>query len=207
VIPIHLTSRWNLISRTIIPINSVPTGLGERDAGLGDVQEELFFTPAGDRSLVWGVGPIVSLPTATLDANVTGSWAAGPAGLILYTGGPWVAGALATQLWTFADYGDATDVDQLLIQPFVNYNLGAGWALSTAPIITAAWEGPSGDTWTVPLGAGVTWTTKIGHQAMNLGVSYYGNVEHPEGTARNQLRFVIAFLFPRQPPARAAATR
>jgi hypothetical protein len=198
VIPIHLTERWNLIARPIVPINSAPDRRGNHDTGLGDIQTELFFTPAKAEGLAWGVGPVVSLPTATLET--TGSWAAGPAGLVVYTRGRWVVGALATQLWTFADYGDATEVNQLLVQPFANFNLGKGWALSSAPIITANWDAADDNTWTVPLGAGVTWTTKIGRQAMNLGVAYYANVEHPDDAARNQVRFVLAFLFPQKKP-------
>jgi hypothetical protein len=32
---------------------------------------------------------------------------------------------------------------------------------------------------------------------MNIGVQYYANVEHPEGSAGHQLRFIIALLYPR----------
>ena len=33
----------------------------------------------------------------------------------------------------------------MLIQPFVNYNLGKGWYLVSAPILTANWDASSGD--------------------------------------------------------------
>jgi len=39
----------------------------------------------------------------------------------------------------------------MLIQPFVNYNLGDGWALASSPIITADWENTHGHEWTVPM--------------------------------------------------------
>jgi hypothetical protein len=168
----------------------------DRDGGLGDIAVELFATPAGSTSLVWGVGPIFSIPTATVESAKTGSWGLGPAAVVVWMPGPWVIGTLATQVWTFADYGDGRDVNQFLVQPFINYNIGKGWALVTAPIITANWDAPSGDEWTVPLGGGLSWTTKIGGQAMNLGAQYYNNVEHPSGGAENQLRFVVSFLFP-----------
>ena len=64
--------------------------------------------------------------------------------------GPWVFGALVQQLWSFAGDGDRQDVNQMLIQPFVNYNLPDGWYVVTAPIITADWEADSDDRWTVP---------------------------------------------------------
>ncbi|MDX2091473.1 MAG: hypothetical protein SFX73_26670 [Kofleriaceae bacterium] len=207
VIPIHLTEKWNLIARPIIPINSAPTPRGDNDLGLGDIEAELFFTSAKARSFVWGVGPVFSLPTATLDVSTTGSWAVGPAALALYTGGPWVVGALATQLWTYADNGNVREVNRFLVQPFINFNLGKGWALSSAPFITANWGASAANTWTVPLGGGVTWTTKFGRQAMNIGVAYYRNVERPDDAPSNQLRFVLAFLFPdkKPPPAPSVA--
>ena len=37
--------------------------------------------------------------------------------------GHWVVGMLVRQLWSFAGDGDRQDVNQTLIQPFVNYNL------------------------------------------------------------------------------------
>jgi hypothetical protein len=46
------------------------------------------------------------------------------------------------------------DVSQMVIQPFVNYNLPDGWYLSSVPLITANWEASSGNTWTVPVGGG-----------------------------------------------------
>ena len=45
-------------------------------------------------------------------------------------------GALANQQWSFAGWRDQA-VSQLLIQPFVNYNLPHAWYLVSAPIITA----------------------------------------------------------------------
>lgn len=89
------------------------------------------------------------------------------------------------------------DLNQTLIQPFINYNMGNGWALSTAPIITANWSAPDGDEWTIPLGLGITKTTRIGMRPVNLGIQYYNNVERPPGSGENQLRMVFQLLYPR----------
>jgi hypothetical protein len=48
-------------------------------------------------------------------------------------------GALFNQIWSFAGDGDRADLDQMLLQPFVNYNLPDGWYLVSSPIITANW--------------------------------------------------------------------
>ena len=82
-----------------------------------------------------------------------GKWSMGPAAVALTMQGPWVAGALINNQWSFAGWGP-TRVNALLLQPFVNYNFGEGWYLVSSPILTANWVASSGDKWTVPLGAG-----------------------------------------------------
>src|SRR5882724_5747392 len=54
VIPIHLSSSVTAIARTIVPINSFPGPSGTRFSGLGDIQEQLFFTPARPGKFIWG---------------------------------------------------------------------------------------------------------------------------------------------------------
>ena len=73
--------KWNIISRTIIPINSVPIDENESVFGLGDVNLSLFWSPAKASHLVWGVGPAIILPTAS-NPEVLGSekWSIGPTG-------------------------------------------------------------------------------------------------------------------------------
>lgn len=57
VIPVSLNDKWNMISRTIVPIisNSDVTGEGESQTGLGDVAQSIFFSPKEVKNgLVWG---------------------------------------------------------------------------------------------------------------------------------------------------------
>lgn len=129
----------------------------------------------------------------------SGSWAVGPAGVVVFTKGPWVLGGLAAQQWSFAEPNDGREINKLLLQPFANFNFGRGWAVVSAPVITADWEAP-GNAWIVPLGGGLSWTTKIGSQAMNLGAQYYYRIERPDFEAKSELRLVISFLFPKEQP-------
>ena len=108
-------------------------------------------------------------------------------------------------MWTFADEGDDTEVNQFLLQPFVNYNFGKGWALSTAPNITANWDSPDGEEWTVPLGAGLTKTTVFNGRPMSVGFQYYHNIEHPTASASNLFRVTISLLYPSRPKPKAEA--
>jgi len=199
VVPLDLTEDWNLIARPIIPIISQPflaPGIGDV-FGLGDVQLQLFLSPANPGEVIWGAGPVLQFPTATDDALGQGKWAAGPAAVALTMSGPWVVGVLVNNIWSFAGDEDRAEVNQMLIQPFVNYNLPDGWYLNTVPLITANWEAESGDVWTVPLGAGVGKIVRLGKLPVNLQLGSYYNVVTPEGGAEWQLRFQVQLLFPR----------
>jgi hypothetical protein len=63
VIPIALSSEWNMISRTIIPFihQSNVTGPGVTQNGVGDITQSLFFSPNKSEPFVWAVGPVVLL--------------------------------------------------------------------------------------------------------------------------------------------------
>jgi len=196
VMPFKVSPNWNLIARVIVPMSSLPGPEGVRYSGVGDIQSELFFTPSKPGAIIWGVGPALSLPTATTTGLETGTWAAGPTAVVLKMTGPWVLGGLVAQWWPLTDNGGDPETDLFLLQPFVNYNFGKGWALAFAPIITANWNAPSGEQWTVPLGFGISRTTVFNRKPIQLGVQYYSNVERPSGSAGQTLRFVVSFLFP-----------
>jgi hypothetical protein len=201
VIPIKLTSEWNLITRTIVPIINQPSlfpgpgRMAESAFGLGDINPSLFLSPAKPGALIWGVGPTFTFPTATEAQLGTGKYSLGPAAVALTIQGPWVFGALVNQQWSYAGWGD-NDVSAMLIQPFINYNIGDGWYLSSAPIITADWEATSGNTWTVPVGGGVGKLFRLGKLPINMQLQAYSNVEQPDFGPDWQLRFQIQFLLP-----------
>jgi hypothetical protein len=201
VIPIPLNEDWNLITRTILPIINQP-GLvpGQDDTfGMGDLNPTVFLSPAKAKGFIWGVGPTTTLPTASASAIGSGQWSMGPAVVGLYMEGPWVVGALANQQWSMVGWGKR-DVNALLIQPFVNYNLAEGWYLTSAPIITGNFAGGSGDNhWTVPVGGGVGKLWRLGKIGLPLNtqlVPFY-NAVTPDYGPDWQLRFQFQFLFPR----------
>jgi hypothetical protein len=198
VIPLKLTEDWNLITRTIMPIINQPSLFeeGESAFGLGDLNPTFFLSPAKPGKLIWGVGPTFTLPTATDSLLGTSKWSMGPAAVGLTIQGPWVFGALANQQWSFAGWGDR-DVSQLLIQPFVNYNLPGAWYLVSAPIITADWEASSGNQWTVPVGGGVGKLFRLDKLPINTQLQAFYNIERPQFAADWQLRFQLQFLFPK----------
>jgi hypothetical protein len=204
VIPVKVSPAWNVILRTIVPYLSSPTPTGGQQAGLGDIQIQTFLSPARPGKVIWGVGPQFSIPTATNPQFRTGSWAVGPSAVVVAMPGDFVLGAVAGQTWTIADAGGDPRVNLFLVQPFINYNFGPGWALSFAPIITANWDAASGEQWTLPLGGGIVKTTVFNGRPMNVGAQYYYNVVRPDAAPASQFRLVVALLYPSKRPAAPA---
>jgi hypothetical protein len=199
---------WNIISRTIAPLIALPSltaaDLGEvitagpssnDPFGLGDINQTFYFSPATATDFIWGVGPSVILPTATQRMLGPRTLSMGPGAVGLVTPKPWVIGALARQLWAVA--GPIQNVNQTLVQPFVNYNMPDGWYAVSSPIITANWSVPSGQRWSVPIGGGIGKIFKIGDQPMNASMQAFDYVAHPSLAPRWALRFQVQFLFPR----------
>lgn len=194
LVPFDLGEDWRLLARAVIPVAHVPWP--ETADGLSDIGLLLFLTPSRADKLVWGVGPGVLLPTATDDRLGTEKWSAGPAAALVYLEGPWVVGAVAQNLWSFAGDSDRRDVNLMTLRPLVNYNLPDGWYLSSSPSIAANWEADGGDRWLVPLGGGVGKVFAIGGQRMSLLVESYYHVVSPEVGPDWQLRVQLSFLYP-----------
>jgi len=196
VYPIHLSQSWNLINRVILPVIYQPEivpGQGST-TGLGDTSYTAFFSPRNPGKLIWGVGPVFSIPTSTDIQLGPGEWAAGPSVVMLKMPGSWVIGVLASNVWSFDS--DA-NINFFFSQIFANYNLKDGWFLTSAPIFTANWEAESGQRWTVPIGGGAGRVFKIGKQAVNSSAQIFYNVERPELQGDWVFRFQFTFLFPK----------
>ena len=198
VIPFDLGD-WNLITRTIAPVVYQPDVLSESGGtwGLGDINATLFMSPKSDSDFMWGAGPIFSFPTATDDVLGTGKWGIGPSGVVVYTPGDWVLGALVNNVWGAGGDSDRDNTNRGLFQYFVNYNLPDSWYLTSAPIITADWKEDQDDRFIVPFGGGIGKIFRIGRQPINTSVQAYYNVVRPDAGPRWSLRLQIQFLFPK----------
>ena len=199
---------WNIISRTIVPFITLPSltapdlgdvitgGPSSNDPfGLGDINQTFYFSPAAATKFIWGIGPSMTLPTATSRFLGPRTLSMGPGAVGLVMPKPWVIGALARQLWAVA--GPNQNVNQSLLQPFINYNFPTGWYLVSSPVMTANWSAPSSQRWSIPVGGGVGKIFKIDGQAMNASLQAFDYVAHPNLAPRWAIRFQIQLLFPR----------
>jgi len=189
-----------------VPYMSLPTSRGGRRTGVGNIQQQYYWTLAHPGEAIWGAGPVLSFPTATLDDVATSDWAAGPAFVVVRNSGAFLAGTLINQLWTYAGDRENQKINQLTVQPFVNYNMRDGWALTFSPILTANWSGDTGEEWTIPLGGGFSKVTTVGSQPISVGAQYYSNIVRPTAAGANLLRLQVNLLYPAAPltPSRAA---
>lgn len=100
-------------------------------------------------------------------------------------------------IWSFAGPGDEPDVNKFTFQYFLNYNLNNGWYLTSSPIMTADWEKPSGEEWTIPIGGGIGKLVRFGNQPVDFKLQGFGNVEAPDGGPEWSIMFAVKFLFPK----------
>jgi len=195
IIPFDLSEDWALITRTVIPIVHQPWP--DSADGLGDIAVQLLLSPEKGGKFIWGAGPAFVFPTATDKIIGTEKWSAGPAVVGVYTSGPWVVGAVVSQLWSFAGDDSRQDVNAMTLRPFINYNLPHGWSLVSAPSIAANWEADKDNRWFVPVGGGVGKVFAIGSKWMSISLEGYYHVESPDIGPDWQLRLQLTFLFPK----------
>lgn len=198
VIPFQLTEYYDLILRPILlfyhqPANYPRTGYIN---GWGDINPTAFLSPAKTRTLIWGVGPSLFIPTASNRALGTGKWSIGPQLALFYMPKSWLAGFLTSNVWSIAGDPSRASVNQFSFQYFISYHFSRGWYVTTQPTITANWKAPGSQQWTVPFGIGPGRAFYIGKQAVDLSLQTYFNAMSPANTGANwtiELKFNLMF--------------
>ncbi len=201
VIPFHINEDWNVITRTVLPLIWQPSLEPAHTVpfGTGPTTFSAFLTPSKPvNGWLWGIGPVMQLPTISDKSLGSNVWGGGPTGVLVYIKGPWVAGALVNNVWSFGGTSerDGSRYNTFLAQLFANYNFGGGWYVGTAPIITADWLTAGDKAWTLPVGAHVGKVVKIGGKLpVNLLLGAYYNALRPEYGSTWQLRTQMTFTF------------
>ena len=201
VIPISVDKDWNIITRTIVPVISMPSLGPDTPArsGVGDIQLTAFLSPANPGEWIWGLGAITQLPTNSSEELGNKNWGLGPSAVLLHIkhGDPWVYGVLVNNLWSLTSDKQGGAYNNGLIQPFLNYNFEGGLYLTSAPILTVDWKADSGQQWTVPVGGGVGKIFHFGKLPVNTQISAYYNVVRPDFGANWQIRAQVQLMFPK----------
>ena len=105
-------------------------------------------------------------------------------------------GALANNIWSLGGRQgiSGNSYNNFLTQPFVNYNFGGGWFVSTAPIITSDWQAKR-TKWTFPFGGSVGRVIQIGKLPVNLSLGAYYNAIRPVDGSDWQMRSQMTLVF------------
>jgi hypothetical protein len=199
VVPLSLNEDWNLIGRLIMPMVSQPALFpgGEATFGISDVLLSAFFSPAKPSAFIWGVGPVLSLPSTSEPTLGSGQWSAGPTFVVLKQQGAVTVGALANHLWSFAGDDARSDVNQTFLQPFLAYTTPTAVTFTLSSESTANWEAASGQKWTVPINVQVSKVVRIGPFPASLGFGGGYFVEKPTNGPEWKLRATATILLPR----------
>lgn len=196
VIPFDISENWNLLTRTIIPVvkqDEIYPGAGSQ-FGLGDTTLSLFFSPKKPiHGVVWGVGPIALLPTATDPLLGAKKWGVGPAGIVVAMMGPWTVGGLANHIWSVTGDSARPNVSSSFLQPFAAYTWPSAWTVSLQSESTYNWKN---EQWVVPITAAVSKLVWLGPLPVSLqaGAGYWAKSTDtsPKGTRyRLQANFVL----------------
>ena len=199
VIPFSLNEDWNLITRTIIPVtyqDDIVPGEGSQ-FGLGDINMSLFFSPKEPTAggVIWGVGPVLLLRTATDDLLGAEKWGAGPSGIMLTMRGAWTLGVLANHVWSFAGDSARQDISNTFVQPFAAYTWPSAWTVSFQSETTYNWKT---EKWSVPVNVAVSKLVRWGKLPVSLqgGVGYW--LDSPDtGPEGLRFRFQANFVLPK----------
>lgn len=201
VIPLSITGDWLLVTRIVATALAYqPNSLARTGGttGTGDTFASFFLSPAHAGKLIWGVGPVVLMPTATSNQLGAGKWGVGPTGAVL-TEPEWGSvGVVVQNIWSVASSSNRPPVNQLQLEPLFSDNLPRGWYLTSNPTIIADWTQPTSQRWLVPIGGGPGRSFNIGKQAVDSNLTFYWNAVRPGSplSPKWQLNLEFTFLFP-----------
>ena len=148
-------AKTNWLMRASLPVNTYPTPPdGSKDTGLGDFNVfAAYLIDTGNPAVSFGIGPQLTMPTATDDDLGSEKWSAGFANVLFNANSAkFQYGYLLTWQASFAGDDNRSDVNVVALQPFAFYQLGKGLYLRSAPIWVYNFEN---DGYSIPLGLGI----------------------------------------------------
>ncbi len=178
-------SEGKFLLRVSVPMSTVamPTSTSSSYVnaknGLGDINAFMAYSFISEPTRTVGVGPQVSIPTATDDALGAGKWQAGLAFVMFVSKSPvFQYGGLVTWQVSFAGDSDRDNTNMAAVQPFYFWQLGKGTYLRGAPV----WAFNIDDNaFHMPIALGIGKVVKVGDTMFNLFIEPQYSMLH-EGT-------------------------
>jgi len=174
---------------TIPAAVTLPSG----QTGFGDLRFLDVAVLNARHSVLFGIGPTFIFPTASQRATGQGKWQAGPAAAVAFQPERWLVGILVQNLISFAGDPHRADVNVMILQPFLSYQLGKGWFVRSQPQMLFDWETSKQ---ILPLDLGLGRVFKIGPQNVSCFVEAFRNVSYDGPTPKYGLSFGVQLLYP-----------
>jgi hypothetical protein len=217
-IPIPLSNGKNILMRFGIPINgeqpiyavgneqvspflirqnasTIPTdGTFDNYHGhshLGDIDFDIAYGGVSDSGFISMYGIAGVLPSSQDLSQSIDQYQLGPEIAFGKVTGWGVYGAWLTHL-TRVSGEDKWDTNMTSLKIFFAYGLGNGWQVFSNPVIEYDWEGGSDNQLFVPLGAGVSKTTRFGSMPMKLAFEIQKYITSPDAIGPDWL-FTFSF--------------
>ncbi len=203
---------WTYIMRPIVPLAfsvdtpvAEPSGISfDSNTGLGDIALLNLFTPGmNENGFQWGIGATVQAPTATEDELGSEKWTIGPSAIVVKNTSlarprDFTYGFLLQNFFSFAGDSDRESVDRTTLQYFGTWSITDQWGLLTAP--TIVWDRQREDEWSIPVGMGVSYTTRLGKRGIPTRFVLEGQyfVERPDDFSADwNIRLAMAMFLPK----------
>ena len=161
-----------------------------------DMTTDLVYGGVNDDGLILQYGLAVIWPITTDTSNGRQQFILGPEVNIGKMTDWGTYGALVSHVVDVAEkktdfgYGDA---NQTTTEAYFSYGLGNGWQLISNPVITYDWAGDSGNKLNLPLGLGVSKTSRWGRMPIRLSAEFQKYVASTDRFSTDWLfRFTIS---------------
>jgi hypothetical protein len=153
-----------------------------------------YLIDVGNPAISFGVGPQLTVPTATVDALGSEKWTAGLVNVLFNASSRrFQYSYLLSWQASFAGESNRSDVNVATFQPFAFYQLGGGTYLRGAPIWTCNLEN---DDYSVPLGVGIGQVIKRGKTVYNFFVEpQFSVANHGPDKPEWQIFFALNLQF------------
>ena len=125
------------------PVFNAANGTFDSASGLGDIGFDIVYGVTEPNGLLWAVGMVGSLPTATDSRFGSGQLRLGPEGLLAKFEKWGLYGVFPSHLWNVTGWRDGYYANTQ-IQPVIKVLPGGGWSVGTAPIMNYDWSQDSG---------------------------------------------------------------
>lgn len=183
---------WQVIPQPTYSSKKVAGSYGVRDLSVS-----ALVAPADAPTITWGLGPALAFPgTNGLPNN--GKWGTGISGAVVYSVKAWVGGVFISNMWSFEGNADLDrGINQMVLQPFLNYNFSKGWYLTSAPAISVNWQTNGSNALTIPVGGGVGKVVSVYGQMLNIAAQGYVYPVHPTPGTGWAVQTTLQWLFPK----------